>query len=55
MDVVCQKIVQMLKKIQEIGQEQDLGPDKVLAKLQPSSRKMKNTVKFWIKQAPCSW
>lgn len=39
----------MLEKIQEIGQEQDPGPDKVLAKLQPGSRKMKKTVKFWIK------
>lgn len=43
------KIMQMLEKIQEIGQEQDSGPDKVLSKLLPCLRKMKKTVKFWIK------
>lgn len=48
------RIMQMLKKIQEIRQEQDPGPDKVLAKLQPGPGKKRNTVKFWIK-VPCSW
>lgn len=41
--------MQMLEKIQEIGQEQDSGPDEVLAKHKPGSRKMKNNVKFWVK------
>lgn len=33
--------MQMLENIQEIGQKQDSGPDKVLAKHQPGPRKMK--------------
>lgn len=48
------KMIQTLKKIQEIRQEQDPGPDKALAKLQSDSRKKRNAVKFWIK-VPCSW
>lgn len=38
----------MLKKIQEMRQEQDPGPDKMLDKLPPGSRKQRNTVKFWV-------
>lgn len=36
------KIMQILKKIQEIRQEEDPGPDKMLAKLQAGPRKKTN-------------
>jgi len=48
------RITQMLRRIQEIRQEQDTEPNKALAKYQPGPRENRNTVKLWIK-VPCSW